>query len=178
MGAISGKKILMVLAHDRYRDEEYEEPRKVFEEEGAEVMVASSALGEARGKLGGKAPVDILLDEVKVADYEAVVFVGGPGSDEYFHNPQALALVKETFKAGKVIAAICIAPATLANAGILKNKRVTAFPSVESDLKAGGANYTGNPVERDGRIITAAGPEAATEFGETIVAALQDREKI
>ncbi|NOX97578.1 MAG: DJ-1/PfpI family protein [Nitrospirae bacterium] len=171
-------KILMVLAHDRYRDEEYEEPRKVFEEEGVEVTVASSALGEAQGKLGGKAPVDILLDKVKAEDYEAVVFVGGPGSEEYFHNPQALSLVKETFAAGKVIAAICIAPATLANAGILRGKRATAFPSVEKDLKAQGADYTGNPVERDGSIITGNGPEAATEFGKMIVAALQDMKKV
>lgn len=175
---LKDKRILMVLAHDRYRDEEYEEPRKVFEEEGAEVRVASSAWGEARGKLGGKAPVDILLDEAKAADYEAVVFVGGPGSEEYFHNPQALSLARETWEGGKVIAAICIAPATLANAGILKDKRATAFPSVESDLKSRGANYTGNPVERDGRIVTASGPEAATEFGKTIVAALQKMTKI
>lgn len=174
MSAVSGKRILMVLAHDQYRDEEYEEPRKVFEDEGAEVTVASSSLGEARGKMGGKTAVDILLVEAMVADYEAVVFVGGPGSDEYFHNPKALSLAKETFEAGKVIAAICIAPATLANAGILKGKRATAFPSVESDLKTQGANYTGNPVERDGKIITGSGPEAATEFGKTVVAALSE----
>lgn len=162
----------MVLAYDRYRDEEYEEPRKVFEDEGAKVTVASSSPGEARGKMGGKARVDILLDETKMDDYEAVVFVGGPGSDEYFHNPKALALARETWEAGKVIAAICIAPVTLANAGILKGKKATSFPSVENGLRAGGANYTGSPVERDGKIVTGSGPKAATEFGKAVVAAL------
>ena len=178
MESLSGRRILMVLAHDQYRDEEYGEPRKVFENEGAKVAIASSSLGEARGKLGGRAAVDILLDEVRGEDYEAVVFVGGPGSSEYFRNSKALSLVKEAFDAGKVIAAICIAPVTLANAGILKGKRATAFPSVESDLKAQGVNYTGNSVERDGRIITGRGPEAATEFGRMVVAALQDLKKI
>ncbi len=174
MGALLGKRILMVVAHDQYRDEEYEEPRKVFEEEGAKVTVASSSRGEARGKLGGKAPVDILLDEAKVMDYEAIVFVGGPGANEYFYNPKALSLARETFESGKVIAAICIAPVTLANAGILKGKRAAAFPSVESNLKAQGANYTDNLVEREGKIITGSGPEAAVEFGKTVVAALSE----
>ncbi len=174
MQTLLGKRILMVLAHDQYRDEEYEKPRKVFEDEGAKVTVASSSPGEARGKLGGKAAVDILLEEAKVEDYQAIVFVGGPGSSEYFHSSKALSLARETFEAGKIVAAICIAPATLANAGLLKGKRATAFPSVESDLKAQGANYTGNQVEREGKIITGSGPEAAAEFGKTIVAVLNE----
>lgn len=174
MQTLLGKRILMVLAHDQYRDEEYEEPSRIFENEGAKVTVASSLPGEARGKLGGKATVDILLGEAKAEDYEAMVFVGGLGSSDYFHSPKALSLAREAFKAGKVVAAICIAPVILANAGLLKGKKATAFPSVEGNLKAQGANYTGNKVEREGNIITGSGPEAAVKFGKMIVAVLNE----
>jgi len=70
------------------------------------------------------------------------------------------------------VAAICISPVTLARAGILKNRRATVFPTEAEELKKEGAIYTGAPVEEDGRIITASGPEAAGEFGERIASVL------
>jgi protease I len=71
-----------------------------------------------------------------------------------------------------VLAAICIAPTTLARAGLLGGVRATAFPDSEADLKAHGALWTGDRVTIDGRIITGSGPEAATAFGEAIAEAL------
>lgn len=72
----------------------------------------------------------------------------------------------------KIVGAICIAPVTLARAGLLKNKKVTTYSSTINDIKSAGAKYTGNDVERDGNIITASGPAAAQKFGEAIVKAL------
>ena len=76
-------------------------------------------------------------------------------------------------KQNKIIAAICIAPVTLANAGILNGKKATVFPSGKNDLIRNGAKYTGDSVTVDGNIITANGPMAAEAFGKKIVEMLK-----
>ena len=68
--------------------------------------------------------------------------------------------------------AICIAPTTLAHAGLLSGGRVTSFPSQEQELRKAGAIWTGNPVQSDGRIITGNGPEAAYDFANAIANAM------
>lgn len=172
MISLKGKKVAMIIASQNFRDEELFEPKKVLEDYGASVSLASSSLSPARGVRGGTAKPNLLLEQVKVANFDAVVFVGGAGASEYFNNPQAHLIAKETANVGKVLAAICIAPSTLANAGVLKGKKVTAFASEEGNLKAKGAIWTGSAVEADGNIITANGPGSAKAFGEAIAKAL------
>lgn len=166
------KKVLMILAHEAFRDEEYDKPRRILETDGVEVTVASSSLGEATGRFGLKAPVDILVKDAAEADYDAIVYIGGGGASEYFTDPAALKLARDFAEAGKVVAAICIAPHTLATAGVLKTKQATCFPSEKDALLRFGAEYTGTAVEVDGNVITADGPESAEEFGEAILEAL------
>jgi len=172
---ISGKKVLMIIASRNFRDEEYLEPRKVLEDSGAKITVASSSLGISRGMLGSQVKPDILLDDVSVADYDAILFIGGIGASQFFNDPKAHSIAREAKDSGKVLAAICIAPATLANAGVLRAKRATSFFSVRSSLKRAGAVYTGKGVEVDGNIITSDGPGSAQEFGETILEKLAAR---
>jgi protease I len=112
---------------------------------------------------------------LKVDDFDAIVFVGGPGAMEYFDSPIALDIARQARQKGKVLAAICISPAVLANAGILKGVRATSFLSERDRLQRAGANYTGAPVERDGLIITGRDPRAAGQFGIAIVDALTTR---
>ncbi len=171
---LKGKKVLMVIAFHDFRDEEYQKPREILEKAGAEITVASSSLGPASGKLGMTVNVDALLEDVLVGDYDGFVFIGGPGAAQYFENQTALTLIKQADEAHKVIAAICIAPVTLANAGILAGKHATVFPSEATVLKEKGAIYTGQAVETNGNgfIITASGPDAAEEFAYRIAEAL------
>lgn len=166
------KKIVMVIAPEDFRDEEYSEPREVFEKKGFEVKVASNTKELCTGKLGMKVKPDILLSEVNADIIDALVFVGGPGSTVYFDNPVAHKLAQDIHKNGKIVAAICIAPMILVNAGILSNKSATVYPSEEKNMKAKGVKYTGKPVEVSQTIITANGPEAAKDFGKKIVEAL------
>lgn len=172
MKKLSGKKILMVLAKNKFRDEEYLEPRKVLESEGASITVASSALDTAEGMLGLKVKPDLLIGSVKEQDFDGIVFVGGGGSREYFDSPVAHTLARSFYDHGKLTSAICIAPAVLANAGLLKGKKATSFPSSEAALKSHGAVVTGEDVSADGRIVTAVGPEAAKKFGQKLVEVL------
>jgi len=172
MPELSGKRVLMVVARDKFRDEELLKPRAILEQAGAAVTIASSSLEEATGMLGARVKPDVLLTDVSADDYDALVFVGGSGASEYFDNPTAHALAQAAAQQGKVLAAMCIAASTLANAGVLQGRRATCWSSEAGNLKAKGAQYTAAPVERDGLIITGEGPEAAGQFGEALVEAL------
>jgi protease I len=167
------KKVVMIVASKNFRDEEFLEPKKVLEENGVKVVIASSSLSEARGMLGERVKPDILIDNIKPQEYDAIIFVGGSGSSEYWDSPIAHRILREANGQGKIIGSICIAPVTLANAGILKDKRATCWFSEGEKLKAKGAIYTGRDLEVDGNIITASGPSVAKEFGEKILEKLK-----
>jgi protease I len=165
---LSGKKILFILPPRQFRDEEYQKPKALFDESGARVTVASSTLAPAHGMLGTVVTPDALITDVKATDFDAIVLVGGVGSNAFWHHGVVHRLVNDSYQAGKVVGAICLAPVTLANAGVLKGKKATAYPSAESYLKWKGATYTGSSVEIAGNIVTAKGPEAAEEFVRTV----------
>ena len=173
MADLSEKKVLMVVAPEKFRDEELKEPMAIFTRSGAEVTIASKGVKRVTGMFGAEAKVDKDLAEVNAEDYDAVIFVGGSGADVYFNDSRAHALATNAFKGGKIVGAICIAPSTLANAGLLKGKKATSFSSEKRNLVKKGAKYTGAAVERDGRIITGRGPEAAEEFGNEVASALE-----
>ncbi len=172
MQSVKGKKAVMIIAQSNFRDEELLKPKEVLEKNGVTVTIASSSLKEATGMLGAKAKPEILFTSINVADYDAVIFVGGSGASEYWDNATAHKIANAANNAGKIVGAICIAPVTLAKAGLLANKKSTTYSSTVNDVKSAGAKYTGADVERDGNIITASGPAAAQKFGETIVKAL------
>ncbi len=174
---LKGKRILMVIAPKDFRDEEYRIPREVFEKAGAEVTVASASTEKATGMLGMVVKPDILLEEVKATDYDALVFVGGVGARQYWEDPAAHRLIKEAYTEGKVLGAICIAPVTLANAGVLKGRRATVFFTEANRLKAKGAIYTGEDATVAGKIITGNGPKAARKFAQAVVNLLASGEK-
>ncbi|HEU4402093.1 MAG TPA: DJ-1/PfpI family protein [Candidatus Polarisedimenticolia bacterium] len=166
------KKVLMVIAPEGFRDEEYREPRHILEKKGCEVTVASTTTRPSKGMLGMIVTPDTTLDKVRAGDFDAVIFVGGHGAETYYDDKRAHLLAVESVKGGKPLGAICVAPTILANAGVLKGKMATVWPSQSKALLSGGANYTGQPVEKDGSIITADGPTSAVKFGQEIARAL------
>jgi protease I len=170
-GAQAGKKVLMVIACSQFRDEELEKPRALFEKEGMAVTVASDGKEGCKGMMGGGAKVDALVGEVSAKDFDAVVFVGGLGAKVFFDDPTAHKLAQDAAGGGKVVAAICIAPSILAKAGVLKGKRATVWEGKEFTdvLKEGSSTFSGESVTVDGKVVTANGPGAASEFGQKIV---------
>ncbi|MDD5449396.1 MAG: DJ-1/PfpI family protein [Candidatus Omnitrophica bacterium] len=173
MGELSAKKIAMIIAHEGFRDEELSVPLEIFKKAGADVKVASTSLESAKGKLGMRITPDVLYTDIDMKDYDAVVFVGGPGSPVYWDDPVAHKIAQAAARPPKVLAAICAAPPTLANAGLLKGKRVTSFPAEKDRLVAKGALHTGKGVEVDGNIVTGDGPRSAAKFAEEIIRLLK-----
>ncbi len=166
------KKVLFVIAPDGFRDEELLHTKEVLEFKGAKCVVCSTRKGRAVGKLGAKVEVEKEINECDADDFDAVVFVGGPGVEKYklYEDEKILSLAKAFHEADKLTTAICIAPRILAMAGVLQGKKATCFPDPGSIamLKQRGALYEQEHVVRDGKIITADGPESARNFGEKI----------
>ena len=172
---LSGKHVLMVIAPNQFRDEELVEPKKVLLDQGARVSIAACKLGEAKGMLGLSINPDLLVGAAKPESYDAVVVVGGMGSPTYLWEDEQLhALLQNRQKANKVVAAICLSGAVLARAGVLSGKRATVYATDESmaALASGGAKYVNEAVVSDGLVVTANGPDAASDFGEAIVTAM------
>ncbi len=172
---LKGKEIVMIIASSKFRDEEFKIPYDLFRAEGAKVVIASSSLRESVGMLGTKLRPEKLISQIDIGSFDALILVGGIGATEYWNNKTVHRLLREAFNKGKVIGAICISPVTLANAGILKEKRATVWPTEASRLRAKGAIYTGKGVERDGDIITANGPKSASAFANKIIEALRHK---
>lgn len=173
MPDLKGKKVMMVIAATDFRDEEFFEPYNKLRQCGAAVTVASSVKGEAVSTFGKTVAADRRVADCQASDYDAVVFVGGPGAAEYYEDASAQALARAAVENGKVLAAICIAPVTLANAGVLKGKQATCFPSCQGQLAAKGARLVKQDVVQDGKLLTATGPKAAAAFAEALVKMLE-----
>lgn len=169
MNGNPAKRVLAVIAFERFRDEEYLVPREAFEQAGIGVTTCASSLGTASGKLGAQVEVDVRLADAGPDEYDAVVFVGGPGSKDYWDDETAHALARAFDEAGKLVCAICSAPITLARAGLLEGRSAACFEGDRAELERAGATYMGAEVTLDGRFITGSGPAAAEAFAHTII---------
>lgn len=176
-------KVHMVISPVNFRDEEFFETKKVLEECNCLVTVSSTTRMECLGMLGGKVIPDELIEEMECSACDALVLVGGIGAKIFFDNEVLFHAIKVARDRGKIIAAICIAPSILANAGIfqrpdgLRGVRATSFISEKINLESKGAIYVNKGVVRDANIITAQGPSNAKEFAKTICEALHGNHK-
>ncbi len=167
------KKALLIIAQKDYQDREYERTSAELERGGLEVTVASGEGGTCTGKFGGSVLNTIALAQVKIADFDCIIFIGGPGAEAYVRHPEALRLAHEAVAASLPLGALCIAPLILAKARVLEGRQATVWDDGRGTqaaiLKQAGAVYTGDSVTRDGMIVTGNGPEASEEFGRTLV---------
>jgi protease I len=168
-------KVLIVLAPEKFRDEEFTVPAAMVQKAGIGYDIASTRRGSCSGMLGAKTHATLSFEDVDPGFYDGILIVGGSGAQSCLWEDKVLGeMVKHFHASFKVVAAICLAPVVLARAGILKGKKATFFNSPVSfeEMKAGGAVLVDKAVVSDSRIITANGPEAAKEFGETFIRTL------
>lgn len=165
---LSNKNILIILPQKKFQDEEFLDLKNHLKDKYANITTATSSINMARGIKGTSVTPDCLISDIDISNFDAVSLVGGVGSIEHWHNKKVIDLLIEADQTRKLICAICLAPVTLANAGLLKNIKATAYNSAATFLCSKGAIYTGNPVEISENIITANGPESTDAFAEAI----------
>ncbi|MET0936093.1 MAG: type 1 glutamine amidotransferase domain-containing protein [Luteibacter sp.] len=174
---LDGRRIA-VLATDGFEQSELTEPKRLLEAAGATVDViapgdATEIKGWDKKDWGKSVRVDVHLDKADAGKYDALVLPGGViNPDKLRTDEKVLALVKTISHAGKPIAAICHGPWTLINAGLVKGKKVTSWPSLEQDLGNAGGKWEDGQVVQDGNLITSRKPDDIPAFTEALIKAL------
>ncbi len=172
---LDGKKVLAVVPHTQFRDEEFFEPVKILTDEGAKVVVASTTVRMCYGMKGGTVQAEIAIADVKAEDYAALIICGGSSVPEFFWNDKKLhELATAMATAGKIVAAICLSTVVLAKAKLLADREATVYflPQAIEELKAGGAKYVKETLLIHNNIILAEGPPDSQRFGQAIRTAL------
>jgi len=172
---LDGKKVLMVIPQTQFRDEEFFEPKKILEDEGAKVVVASTTVRTCRGMKGGTIQSQVAIADAKADEYVGLVLCGGSSVPEFFWNDKKLQeLAAAMAAAGKVIAAICLSTVVLAKAKLLADREATVYflPQALEELKAAGAKYVPETLLIHNNIILAEGPPDSQRFGQAIRTAL------
>jgi len=173
---LKGKRIA-ILATDGFEQAELTEPRKILQQAGAQIEILSIKEGEIRGwdkaDWGDSVKVDRLVSNATPADYEALVLPGGQiNPDKLRMDDRAVAFIREFANSGKTVAAICHGPWTLIEAGVVRGKTVTSWPSIHTDLINAGARWIDEQVVTDGNLITSRKPADIPAFCQAITEAL------
>jgi protease I len=177
---LRGKKIA-ILATDGFEQVELTEPRQALDEAGATTEIVSPRSGEIKGwkfkDWGDTVKVDKTLDQAKAQDYDALLLPGGVINPDHLRmEPKAVAFVKDFVATGRPVAAICHGPWTLVEAGVVKGKTFTSWPSVKTDLKNAGAIWVDKEVVTDGQFISSRKPDDIPAFSKTLIGAVGRRE--
>lgn len=167
------KTVALIIAEENFRDEEYQIPRDLLQQAGYKIITVSTTTEQAVGKFGMKVLPDKLINNLNPCELDALIFIGGGGSSQYFKDPLSHRLAREMILQNKILGAICIAPVILAYAQVLIGKKATVYLDGKDILIENGADYTANAVEIDGKLITGNGVEAAKPFGEALIKLLE-----
>ncbi|MXO72631.1 type 1 glutamine amidotransferase domain-containing protein [Alteraurantiacibacter buctensis] len=171
---------ILILATDGFEQSELEKPKALLEKAGFETTVASPKTGEIRGwdqKDWGRAvKVDMALSDADEADFDALLLPGGQMNPDILRmDDEAVDLVGAFYDAGKPVAAICHAPWLLVEADVVDGHRVTAWPSVRTDLANAGAEVEDAEVVVDDNLITSRKPEDIPAFTDALITMLRER---
>ncbi len=166
--SLRGKKFA-ILATDGFEQSELLEPRNAFDAAGATTHIVSLKNGQIRGwnkaDWGERVTVDTTVAETRADDYDALLLPGGVmNPDKLRTDEAAVAFVKSFFDAGKPVAAICHGPWTIVEAGAAKGRRMTSWPSLQTDLRNAGATWVDEEVVVDGNLVTSRKPDDIAAF--------------
>lgn len=172
-------KTIAILATNGFEQSELEEPRKALEAAGAQTRVVSIEEGQIRGwrhtDWGNSVPVDVTIERANPDDYDGLVLPGGViNPDKLRMDPGAVDFVRSFVQSGKPIAAICHGPWTLINAGGVRGRKVTSWPSLQVDLENAGAEWVDQQVVVDQGLITSRKPDDLPAFNRKMIEELAE----
>ncbi len=174
--ALQGKKIA-ILVESGFEQVEMTKPRQSLDEAGAKTELISPQNEKVQGwnhfDKGDEFPVDVQLDSADPTSYDGLLLPGGVANpDQLRTNDKAIQFIAAFFAANKPVAAICHGPWTLIEAGVVKGRTVTSWPSLKTDLKNAGAIWADREVVVDQGLITSRNPDDIPAFTEKIIEAL------
>ena len=174
MGKLDGKKIAFLVANEGIEQVELTEPWKAVKDEGGTPELIAPESGEAQAfnhlDKADTFTVDATAADADPSDYDGLVLPGGVASpDNLRTHEDAVAFTRAFFEAGKPVGVICHGPWTLIEAGVLKGRTITSWPSLQTDLRNAGANWVDEEVVVDQGLVSSRNPDDLPAFCDKIV---------
>ena len=170
---LAGKRVA-ILATDGVEQVELIEPRKALDDAGAVTTVISPKGGSIKGwqhdHWGDEIPVDLALAEARADEFDALLLPGGVmNPDRLRTNRDAVAFVRDVFQAGRPVAAICHGPWMLVEAGVVRGRTVTSWPSLQTDIRNAGGDWVDREVVTDEGLVTSRKPDDIPAFNRKMI---------
>ena len=170
---LKGKKVAIVAA-DMVEQVELVEPRKALEAAGAETELISLKPGEIRGfnhfDPADTFKVDRTAEEVDASEFDALLLPGGVGNpDQLRGDENVVSFVRDFFEAGKPVAVICHGPWTLVEAGVVKGRKLTSWPTLQTDMRNAGGRWVDQEVVVDQGLVTSRKPDDIPAFNAKMI---------
>lgn len=177
MDNIKEKRIAFLVANG-FEEVELSEPKKALDQAGAITKIVSIEKDKVKAwdktDWGKEYTVDVHIDNAQANDFDAIVLPGGQLNPDFLRvNTKAVNFVKSFAQQHKLIAAICHGPWTLIEADLVRGKRMTSYPSIQTDLKNAGANWVDEEVVEDQGIISSRKPDDIPAFNKAIIEAFE-----
>jgi protease I len=174
MGKLDGKTIAILVANEGIEQVELTEPRKALEGAGATVELLAPETGEAQAfnhlDKADAFPVDKAVGSADAADYDGLMLPGGVANPDALRmDEDAVAFIRAFFDAGKPVAAICHAPWTLVEAGAVKGRKLTSWPSLQTDIRNAGGEWVDEEVVVDAGLVTSRKPDDLEAFNAKMI---------
>jgi protease I len=163
-----------ILVAECFEQEELTSPREALDSAGAQTMIVSPADREVQGwnhyDKGDMFTVDVPLAEAKEEDFDALLLPGGVANpDQLRMKPEAITFIKQFFESGKPVAVICHGPWTLIDAGVVKGRKITSWPSIKQDLINAGAEWVDEECVVDSGLVSSRKPDDLPAFNEKMI---------
>ena len=167
--SLKGKRIAFLMANEGVEQVELTRPLEAIRQAGAEADLIAPKSGQIQAfnhlDKADRFPVDRTVDEVEVSTYDGLVLPGGVANpDQLRMVDRAVQFVRGFFESGKPVAAICHAPWTLVEAGVLRGRTVTSWPSLRTDIRNAGGNWVDEQVHVDNGLVTSRKPDDLDAF--------------
>ena len=170
---LDGVRVAILVDND-FEQVELTEPRKALQDAGATCRIVSPKSGTITGvnhdEKKDKFQVDFTLDQVSADEFDAVLVPGGAlNADSLRVHPKAQEFIRAMDRAGKPMAVICHAPWLLVSAGLVAGRRLTAYHTIQDDIRNAGGEYEDREVVRDGNLVTSRQPSDIPAFNREMI---------
>lgn len=171
---LEGKKVAILVSNEGVEEIELKGPLQALKDAGADVEVIAPEAGEVQAfnhlDKGSRFTVDRAVNDVSAEEFEALVLPGGVANpDNLRTDDDAVAFARSFFEADKPVGAICHAPWTLIEAGVLDGRTITSWPSLQTDIENAGATWVDEEVHIDRQLVTSRKPDDLESFCHEVV---------